>query len=83
MKCIKKDEKIKRVTNEVASEEVKKGWKYCPRTEWKKMVRDVKGKEKNERSKEEEVKVEVKEVEVIKAVHKKKISKYQKKKINQ
>ena len=41
MKCIKHGEKIKRVENDQAFEMVHdKGWKYCPKTEWKEKVRD-------------------------------------------
>ena len=37
MKCIKKHEKIKRVSDHKALEMViQKGWKYCPKHEWKK-----------------------------------------------
>jgi hypothetical protein len=36
MKCIKKHEQIKRVSDDKAHEMViKKGWKYCPKHEWK------------------------------------------------
>ena len=36
MKNIKKDGKIKRVSNEIAAEAVKEGWAYCPNNEWRK-----------------------------------------------
>jgi len=35
MKCIKKGEKVQRVSDDKASEMVDKGWKYCPKHEWK------------------------------------------------
>jgi hypothetical protein len=35
-KCIKKGNTIKRVSNEQAYREVKQGWSFCPRSEWKK-----------------------------------------------
>lgn len=44
MKCIKKHGKIKRVKDDVAHSLVMDdGWEYCPKSEWKKEVRD-KGK---------------------------------------
>lgn len=36
MKCVKKDEQIKRVSDEEAAKMVTKGWEYCPKAEWKK-----------------------------------------------
>jgi len=48
MKCIKKDETIKRVANNIAEDMVvNKGWTFCSKKTWKKEVRDVK-KEKVE-----------------------------------
>ena len=36
MKCIKKHGKIKRVSDDQASDMVsEKGWEYCPKHEWK------------------------------------------------
>ena len=35
MKCVKKDEKIKRVTDKQAEKLVKEGWAYCPKHEWR------------------------------------------------
>ena len=36
MKCVKKDEKVIRVNDEEARKLVEsKGWKYCPKSEWK------------------------------------------------
>jgi hypothetical protein len=35
MKTIKNKTQIKRVQDEVAFDMVKKGWSYCPKSEWK------------------------------------------------
>ena len=35
MKTVKKAKVIKRVNDKQALELVKKGWKYCPKSEWK------------------------------------------------
>jgi hypothetical protein len=40
MKTIKKGKSIKRVSDKDAKQQVKSGWKYCPKHEWKKNVRD-------------------------------------------
>jgi len=40
MKCIKKGKQIQRVSDKEAAELVKGGWKYCPKSEWRKKVRD-------------------------------------------
>ena len=40
MKTVKKSRNIQRVSNAVAEERVNKGWKYCPKADWKKKVRD-------------------------------------------
>ena len=42
MKTIKKGKKIKRVSDKDAVEQVKLGWKYCPKSEWREKVRDAK-----------------------------------------
>ena len=48
MKCIKNDKTIKRVSDNDAYELVKNGWEFCPKSEWKKNVRDsVKGSVKD------------------------------------
>lgn len=40
MKCIKKaGEKIRRVSDREAADNVKAGWNYCPKGEWKKQGR--------------------------------------------
>ena len=44
MKTVKKAKVIKRVNDKQALELVKKGWKYCPKSEWK----DLKKEEKSE-----------------------------------
>ena len=45
MKCIKKDEVIKRVKDDVAKLKVEEnGWSFCSKSEWKTKVRDVKKK---------------------------------------
>ena len=42
MKCIKKDGVIERVKDNRAEELVRnEDWKYCPKSEWKEMVRDA------------------------------------------
>lgn len=48
-KCIKKGDVINRVSNENAFALVKKGWEFCPRSEWKLKVRDSKKGEKGEK----------------------------------
>jgi hypothetical protein len=40
MKTIKKRKEIKRVSDKEAKAMTKKGWKYCPKGEWKEKVRD-------------------------------------------
>jgi len=40
MKCIKKGKEIKRVRDNDATVQVKNGWSYCPKHEWKKNVRN-------------------------------------------
>lgn len=43
MKCIKKHGVIKRVQDAIAATLVnKRGWEYCPKSEWKEKVRDTK-----------------------------------------
>lgn len=44
MKCIKKHGVIKRVKDSEAIKAVNEGWEYCPKSEWKKEVRDAKKK---------------------------------------
>jgi len=39
MKCVKKDESIRNVKDDIAIGLVAKGWTYCPRHEWKDKVR--------------------------------------------
>ena len=46
MKTIKKGKKIKRASDKDAAEQVKLGWKYCPKSEWRERVRDAKKTEK-------------------------------------
>jgi hypothetical protein len=36
MKCVKNGDKVSRVSEEIASKRVDKGWKYCPKSEFKK-----------------------------------------------
>jgi len=42
MKTIKKGKIIKRASDEDAEQQVKSGWKYCPKSEWREKVRDAK-----------------------------------------
>ena len=42
MKTVKKGKTIKRVSDKDAEQQVKSGWKYCPKQEWREKVRDVK-----------------------------------------
>ena len=42
MKTVKKDKTIKRMPDGFAQEMVLKGWKYCPKSEWREKVRDAK-----------------------------------------
>jgi len=51
MKTIKKSKEIKRVSDDNAAELTKKGWKYCPKSEWREKVRDVKPKQVKKKSK--------------------------------
>jgi len=52
MKCVKKNETIKRVKNDVANIAVEKdGWSFCPKSEWKSKVRDVKKISKSQKKK--------------------------------
>lgn len=46
MKCIKHGDEIRRVSDEQATEKVKNGWQYCPKSEWKTQVRDANKKPK-------------------------------------
>ena len=41
MKCIKRNKEIKRVSDAQAKTLTKEGWKYVPKSEWRK-VRDAK-----------------------------------------
>tara|TARA_Y100000310_G_scaffold318467_1_gene372570 strand:+ start:1501 stop:1683 length:183 start_codon:yes stop_codon:yes gene_type:complete len=41
MKTIKKNKKIIRVKDSLVDELLEKGWKFCPKQEWKKKVRDA------------------------------------------
>jgi hypothetical protein len=41
MKTVKKNDKIKRLSDSQAEKAVEAGWKYCPKNEWKK-IRDKK-----------------------------------------
>jgi len=54
MKCIKKGAVIKRVANEQAYEEVKKGWNFCPKSEWKATLPKKKTKKAKEPETEQE-----------------------------
>lgn len=52
MKCIKKGDEIRRVKNDVADiAVVEDGWSFCPKSEWKLKVRDVKKVSKSEKKK--------------------------------
>lgn len=42
MKTVKQGQEYKRVKNEEAEKLVAKGWKYCPKEEWKMKVREAK-----------------------------------------
>jgi hypothetical protein len=42
VKTVKQGAEYKRVSDEVAETMVAKGWKYCPKEEWKMKVRDAK-----------------------------------------
>ena len=48
MKTIKKDEVIKRVSDEKAVSLVRDGWSYTSKSEWKTLVRDINKKPKGE-----------------------------------
>jgi len=48
MKTIKKDEVIRRVSDDKAAELARDGWSYTSKTEWKTLVRDVNKKPKGE-----------------------------------
>jgi len=52
MKCIKKGKRIERVSDKEAAESVREGWKYCPKSEWRKKTRTVPAaKKKSKKSK--------------------------------
>jgi len=36
MKCVKNGDKVSRVSEEIASKRVDQGWKYCPKSAFKK-----------------------------------------------
>ena len=42
MKCVKKNEEIRRVSDAVADDLIAKGWAFCGKQEWKNKVRDIK-----------------------------------------
>lgn len=65
MKCVKKGEEIRKVTDQEAPIMVRAGWNYCSRKEWREKVRD--------KIKKVEVKpkVEVKEIKEVKSTDKK------------
>lgn len=48
MKTIKKDEVIKRVSDDKAALLVRDGWSYTSKSEWKTLVRDINKKPKGE-----------------------------------
>ena len=48
MKTIKKDEVIKRVSDDKAASLVRDGWSYTSKSEWKTLVRDINKKPKGE-----------------------------------
>lgn len=35
MKCVKQGDEVRRVSDDRADELIKKGWKFCPKLEWK------------------------------------------------
>ena len=41
MKTLKKGKSIKRVSDKDAEQQVKSGWNYCSKQEWREKVRDV------------------------------------------
>ena len=49
MKTITKNDSYERVTDEVADVRIKTGWKFCPKSEWKKNVRDSGTEEKKKK----------------------------------
>jgi hypothetical protein len=51
MKTIKKGKKIVRVSDDEAATSTKKGWKYCPKSEWREKVRDVEPEKKKKKGK--------------------------------
>lgn len=42
MKTVKKGKQIKRMPDGLAQEMVQRGWKYCPKSDWREKVRDAK-----------------------------------------
>lgn len=48
MKTIKKDEVIRRVSDDKAESLVRDGWSYTSKSEWKTLVRDINKKPKGE-----------------------------------
>jgi hypothetical protein len=43
MKTIKKNDEIKRISDKEAPDMIGKGWKYCPKSEWKSIKKNKKG----------------------------------------
>lgn len=41
MKCIKRDEIVQRVKDDLANQRVKEGWVFCPKSEWKNFIPDL------------------------------------------
>jgi len=48
MKCIKNGSTIKRVKEDVAAKQVKAGWSYCSKAEWKEATRTAAQKKEQE-----------------------------------
>ena len=51
MKTVSKKEEIERVSESEVDSRIKSGWKFTPKSEWKKKVRDINKKEKTETEK--------------------------------
>ena len=50
MKTVIKDGKYARVSNQEADRRVSLGWKFCPKSEWKKNHRDLGREDSNQKN---------------------------------
>ncbi len=67
MKCIKLDQKVQRVTDSEAEKLLKQGWRYCPKTDWKKSIQSthIQANESNKSENTKQISDSSKEAEKI------------------